>query len=90
MNEGLFIGDQRKHVLDFIKSIDRNFEVKYSLPDLQYSCPLTSKLNHSSQYDFESTKFQKDPNAILSADQLRVLFDKQLRHEIQGFLEVSI
>ncbi|KAB0793054.1 hypothetical protein PPYR_12674 [Photinus pyralis] len=88
MNETMFVSDQRDVVLKAIRSHSPNYELKPSLPHLQYSNELVNALNHPDQLRPPSECAART-DGLFTGEDLRERINKQIEIEKHGYVTVK-
>ena len=88
LDKSNFLYDQRETVLKAIKRLEPHFEPKYTLPPLDYICPLLDKLKLE---NIENRKglLNSPSEGLLEFDELKAKGVEQLEMEMAGEIEVE-
>ncbi|KAK9883720.1 hypothetical protein WA026_001908 [Henosepilachna vigintioctopunctata] len=88
MNKGAFHKNQRRYVLEAMKSIDESYEPTYENPVVQYNNELVNNLNHESQLHAPKLK-NCQSDGVFSLDNLQNKIKLQIDLEKQGTVTVE-
>ncbi|CAK1555600.1 unnamed protein product [Leptosia nina] len=88
LDKSKFLFDQRETVLEAIRLIEPNFEPKYTLPPLDYDCPLLDRIKLD-KVDNRKGLFTSPAEGLLTLDELKAIGKEQIQMEIDSEIEVE-